>query len=201
MVSKDIFGVVSQHSCTLTDVAHSRILGGIRYFAPTKEAAELEGSKAFAKDFMNRHNIPTARYQNFNDLKAAKNHILEVQYPVLIKASSLATGKVVILPPSNDEALQALEDILVQRKFGAAGSSVVIEEYLKGQEINVLTLSDSNHTWSFPPGQNHKRAYDGDKGLNTGGMGVYAPTPFVTLSIMDEIKEINPTANFRRTPL
>jgi phosphoribosylamine-glycine ligase len=166
------------------------ISGKIPCFAPTKEAAELEGSKTFAKDFMTRHTIPTARYQSFSDLKAAKDHIHQVDYRVVIKASGLAAGKGVIIPSSTDEALEGLEDILEKRKFGDAGSSVVVEEYLEGQEISVLTLSDGSHTWSFPPGQDHKRAYDGDKGLNTGGMGVYAPTPFVTPSVMQEIDRL-----------
>jgi phosphoribosylamine--glycine ligase/phosphoribosylformylglycinamidine cyclo-ligase len=163
-------------------------LARIPCFAPTKEAAELEGSKAFAKDFMRKHDIPTAQYQNFEDFEAAKKHILQVQHPVVIKASGLAAGKGVILPSSKDEAFQAIEDILVRRKFGTAGSAVVVEEYLDGQEISILTLSDGSHTWSFPPGQDHKRIYDGDKGLNTGGMGVYTPTPFVTPEIMEEIQ-------------
>lgn len=165
------------------------MVGGIACFAPTKEAAELEGSKAFAKDFMQRHFIPTARYQNFSDFEAAKKHLLEVQYRVVIKASGLAAGKGVILPLTTDQALQALADIMVHRKFGAAGTSVVIEEYLEGEEISVLTLSDGRHTWSFPPGQDHKRIHDGDRGPNTGGMGVYAPTPFVTPAVMEEIEK------------
>lgn len=161
---------------------------GIPCFAPTKEAAELEGSKTFAKDFMRRHKIPTARYQNFNDLEAASDYVRTINSPIVIKASGLPAGKGVILPSSTEEAVQALEDILVKRKFGDAGSSVVIEEYLDGQEISILTLSDSSTTWSFPPGQDHKRIYDGDRGLNTGGMGIYAPAPFVTPGIMEEIE-------------
>ncbi|KAF2231581.1 phosphoribosylamine-glycine ligase [Viridothelium virens] len=163
---------------------------GIPCFAPTKEAAELEGSKSFAKDFMRRHNIPTARYENFNDLEAAKRHVLQIGYRVVIKASGLAAGKGVILPSSTYEAVKALEDILVNRVFGAAGSSVVVEECLEGQEISIHTLSDGTHTWSFPPGQDHKRVHDGDRGLNTGGMGVYTPTPFVTPPMMQDIETL-----------
>ncbi|KAL9080405.1 MAG: hypothetical protein Q9157_000790 [Trypethelium eluteriae] len=164
--------------------------GGIPCFAPTKEAAELEGSKSFAKDFMRRHNIPTARYENFNDLEAAKRHVLQIGYRVVIKASGLAAGKGVILPSSTYEAVKALEDILGNRVFGAAGSSVVVEECLEGQEISIHTLSDGTHTWSFPPGQDHKRVHDGDRGLNTGGMGVYTPTPFVTPPMMQDIETL-----------
>lgn len=195
MASKDTSETVSPLCRAVVGFGLLSTLAGIPCFAPTKEAAKLEGSKAFAKDFMRRHNIPTAQYQNFENFEAAKKHVLQVRYPVVIKASGLAAGKGVILPSSKDEAFQALEDILVGHKFGTAGSAVVVEEYLDGQEISILTLSDGSYTWSFPPGQDHKRIYDGDRGLNTGGMGVYAPTPFVTPEIMKEIQNsiIRPT--------
>lgn len=138
---------------------------------------------------MRKHNIPTARYQNFNELEATNDYVRTIDCPIVIKASGPAVGKGVILPSSTKDALQALEDILVKRKFGDAGSSVVIEEYGDRQEISILTLSDCYTTWSFPPGQDHKRIYDGDRCLTLGGMGDYAPAPFVTPSIMEEIEK------------
>jgi phosphoribosylamine--glycine ligase/phosphoribosylformylglycinamidine cyclo-ligase len=164
------------------------LLGDIPCFAPSKEAAELEGSKAYAKDFMQRHNIPTAKYQNFDDFDQAKRYVHSLPGPMVIKASGLAAGKGVVLPKSETEAIEALEDIMLHGKFGTAGASVVIEEYLEGNEISILTLSDGISTWSFPAGQDHKRIYDGDQGPNTGGMGVYAPTPFVSTVLMTEIE-------------
>jgi phosphoribosylamine--glycine ligase/phosphoribosylformylglycinamidine cyclo-ligase len=164
------------------------LLGAIPCFAPSKEAAELEGSKAYAKDFMQRHNIPTAKYQNFDDFDQAKRYVHSLPGPMVIKASGLAAGKGVVLPKSETEAIEALEDIMLRGKFGTAGASVVIEEYLEGNEISILTLSDGISTWSFPAGQDHKRIYDGDQGPNTGGMGVYAPTPFVSTDLMTDIE-------------
>ncbi|MCJ1349790.1 hypothetical protein MMC31_008031, partial [Peltigera leucophlebia] len=162
---------------------------GIPCFAPTKEAAELEGSKTFSKDFMRRHGIPTANYQNFSQYQPAKDYIAAISSRLVIKVSGLAAGKGVILPSTKEEAVEALENIMLRGSFGSAGSSIVIEEYLEGDEISVLTFSDGAHTWSFPPGQDHKRIFEGDRGLNTGGMGVYAPTPLVTPEIMTDIEE------------
>ncbi|KAF3057143.1 Bifunctional purine biosynthetic protein ADE1 [Daldinia childiae] len=166
---------------------------GIACFACTKEAAQLEVSKPFAKDFMIRHDIPTAQYQSFTaaGVKAAKDYILKAPYPVVVKAAGLAGGRGSIIPSSKEEALQAVDDILVHQKFGPeAGSSVVIEEYLEGTEVSILTLSDYNgHTWTFPTLQDHKRMHDGDIGPNTGGLGAYGPTPFVTPSLMKEIEK------------
>ncbi|KAI9791104.1 MAG: hypothetical protein M1816_004335 [Peltula sp. TS41687] len=168
---------------------------GIPCFAPTREAAEIEGSKTFAKDFMRRHQIPTAEYENFSDYDLAKNYLATVTHRVVIKVSGLAAGKGVIIPTSTEEAQEALKEIMVGGKFGAAGSSVVIEEYLEGNEISVSTFSDGKTSKTISPAQDHKRIFDGDKGPNTGGMGVYAPVPMATLEVMREIEEriIKPT--------
>lgn len=162
---------------------------GIPCFAPTKEAAELEGSKTFAKDFMQRHSIPTAAYRNFDDVDAAKAYVHQVGHAVVIKASGLAAGKGVVFPRTSDEACAALDDIMVHGRFDAAGSAVVVEEFLQGDEISVLTFSDGVTTRSLPPGQDHKRIFKGNTGPNTGGMGVYAPTPFVSAEDMAEIED------------
>ncbi|KAA1072760.1 hypothetical protein PGT21_010536 [Puccinia graminis f. sp. tritici] len=137
----------------------------------------MEGSKAFSKDFMTKHDIPTARYANFSDFELAKKHLLSIDYKVVIKASGLASGKGVLIPENQQEALEALETIMVKKKFGSSGDEVVIEEYLEGQEISVLALSDGYTVVLFPGAQDHKRIGEGDTGPNTGGMGAYAPTP------------------------
>jgi len=176
-------------SITASSPSDSPPTDNIPCFAPTKEAAELEGSKAFAKDFMRRHGIPTAQYQTFDDVAAAKEYVRCVDHPVVIKASGLAAGKGVVLPQTKDEACEALDDMMVREQFGGAGSSVVVEELLAGQEISVLTLSDGKTTKTLPPGQDHKRVFKGNKGPNTGGMGVFAPTGFVSDAEMEVIED------------
>ncbi|KAJ1921924.1 hypothetical protein H4219_000270 [Mycoemilia scoparia] len=161
---------------------------GVACFGPSKMAARVEGSKAFSKDFMKRHNIPTARYQNFVDYDKAKQHLISIDYDVVIKASGLAAGKGVLIPKSKDEALAALESVMVNKEFGEAGQEVVIEELLVGQEISILSISDGYSIVSFPPAQDHKRAYDNDQGPNTGGMGAYAPAPIATPEILKVIE-------------
>ncbi|KAM0719405.1 hypothetical protein Q7P37_005310 [Cladosporium fusiforme] len=161
----------------------------VKVFGPSKAAAQLEGSKTFSKDFMKRHNIPTARYENFTDYEAARKHLDAVDYRVVIKADGLAAGKGVILPETTAEAQAALKDIMVDNEFGSAGSSVVIEEHLEGDEISILSLSDGKAILSLPPAQDHKRIGEGDTGPNTGGMGTYAPAPVATKAILDEIEE------------
>ncbi|KXH67978.1 phosphoribosylamine-glycine ligase [Colletotrichum salicis] len=164
---------------------------GIRCFAPSKRAAIIEGSKDFAKDFMCRRKIPTATYETFDkvDCDKAKAYVRRLGHRVVIKVDGLAAGKGVILPETTEEAEQALEDIMLKDKFGDAGEMVIVEEYLEGYEISVLTFTDGTSIVSLPPSQDHKRAHDGDKGLNTGGMGVYAPVPSVTEEQMAEIEE------------
>ncbi len=160
---------------------------GIKVFGPSRAAAQIESSKVFSKDFMNRYGIPTARYASFNNLSEALAHLERVDYPVVIKASGLAAGKGVILPETMQEARGALESILAGQVFGAAGSEVVIEERLGGQEVTLLSFSDGVTVKPMLPSQDHKRALDGDLGLNTGGMGAYAPVPTCPPELVSEL--------------
>lgn len=148
----------------------------------------MEGSKTFSKDFMKRHSIPTARYENFYDYDLAKQHLDSIDYRVVIKADGLAAGKGVIIPTSKHEAQTALKEIMLDREFGAAGNSVVVEEYLEGHEISILSFSDGKTVLSLPPAQDHKRIGDHDTGPNTGGMGTYAPTPLASKEVLEEIE-------------
>lgn len=167
----------------------------IKCFGPSKAAAQMEGSKTFSKDFMKRHSIPTARFENFSSHDAASKHLDSIDYRVVIKADGLAAGKGVIIPETKEEGHAALKDIMLDREFGSAGNSVVIEEYLEGDEISILSFSDGKTILSLPAAQDHKRIGDGDTGPNTGGMGTYAPAPVATKSILDEIdaKVLQPT--------
>lgn len=151
---------------------------GLRVFGPSRAAAQIEASKAFAKAFMARHHIPTARYGLFADFAAASAHLQTVDYPVVIKASGLAAGKGVIVPASPEEASAALHHMMVEREFGDAGAEVVIEERLEGEEVSLLAFTDGRTVKPMPPARDHKRLRDGDAGPNTGGMGAYAPVPF-----------------------
>lgn len=159
---------------------------GVRAFGPTQAAAQIEASKAFAKAFMARHNIPTARYQTFTDFYQAVGHLLSVGYPVVIKASGLAAGKGVIVPSCNDDAEAALRHIMLDREFGAAGDEVIIEERLEGEEVSLLAFSDGHTVKVMPAAQDHKRLLDGDAGPNTGGMGAYAPAPIASSTLIEE---------------
>ncbi|KAK1672074.1 phosphoribosylamine-glycine ligase, partial [Colletotrichum godetiae] len=164
---------------------------GIRCFAPSKRAAIIEGSKDFAKYFMCRRRIPTATYKTFGkvDCDKAKSYVRRLGRRVVIKVDGLAAGKGVILPETTEEAERALEAIMLKDKFGDAGEMVIIEDYLEDYEIGVLTFTDGTSILSLPPGQDHKRAHDGDKGLNAGGMGVFSHVPSVTEEQMAEIEE------------
>jgi phosphoribosylamine--glycine ligase/phosphoribosylformylglycinamidine cyclo-ligase len=166
------------------------ILVEIPCFAPSLEAAELEGSKVFAKDFMERNSIPTAKHCSFDKLNDALSYVHRVDHRIVIKADGLAAGKGVILPETKEEATKELHSIMGDGKFSTAGSSVVIEEYMEGDEISILTFSNGKTFYSLPPGQDHKRALEGNKGPNTGGMGVYSPVPFVTQEMLDQIDAI-----------
>ena len=159
---------------------------GIRCFGPRQAAAQIESSKVFAKDFMARHHIPTARYATFNELDDALAHLDRVDYPVVIKASGLAAGKGVVLPETTDEAEHTLRSIMVDKTFGNAGLEVVIEERLSGPEVSLMAFTDGTNIIPMLPAQDHKRLLDGDKGLNTGGMGAYAPAPIFTKELLNE---------------
>ncbi len=160
---------------------------GFAVFGPSRQAAQLETSKAFAKDFMARHNIPSARYAVFQDYDQAKKHLSSVGYPVVLKASGLAAGKGVILPETRDEALDGLKAFMLERKLGAAGDQVVIEERLSGDEVSLLAFSDGTTVAAMPPAQDHKRLLEGDLGPNTGGMGAYAPAPVCPPQMVEQL--------------
>lgn len=147
----------------------------------------MEGSKVFAKDFMVRHKIPTAEFQSFNDYDQAKSYLDSVSHNVVLKASGIAAGKGVIIPSSKDDAYDALKRIMVDKEFQTAGDEVVIEEYLVGEELSILSFCDGYTIRSLPPAQDHKQIFDGDKGPMTGGMGCYAPTKVATPELIDEI--------------
>ena len=160
---------------------------GLRCFGPSKAAAQLEGSKAFAKDFLARHHIPTARYQSFTDPDAAETYIREMGAPVVVKADGLAAGKGVILAQSEEEAIAAARGMLSGADFGAAGHRVVVEEYLVGEEASFIVMTDGEHILPFASSQDHKARDNGDRGPNTGGMGAYSPAPVVTPELHDRI--------------
>lgn len=153
---------------------------GLRVFAPTRAAGEIESSKAFAKDFMRRHNIPTADFGTFTDYDAALTFARALDKPFVIKADGLAAGKGVLLPDTLDEAASILWEIFHGALFGAAGEKVIIEERLTGREVSLLAFSDGETVIPMPPARDHKRIHDGDQGANTGGMGAYAPVPDVS---------------------
>ena len=163
---------------------------GIRCFGPKRSAAQIEASKVFAKDFMARHQIPTARYATFRHLEEAVQYLGSVDHPIVIKASGLAAGKGVILPETIDEAKVTLQSIFVEKAFGEAGDEIVIEERLMGQEVSLMAFTDGTTVVPMLPAQDHKRLLDGDEGPNTGGMGAYAPTPIFTAEMLQEAMEL-----------
>ena len=152
----------------------------LKIFGPTKLAAQLEGSKAYAKDFLARHKIPTAYYAVFDDVELALDHLHEVGAPIVIKADGLAAGKGVVVAMTFDEAEAAIVDMLSGNKLGAAGTRVVIEEFLEGEEASFICMVDGKTALPMATSQDHKRVHDGDTGPNTGGMGAYSPAPVVT---------------------
>ena len=168
---------------------------GLKIFGPTKAAAQLEGSKAFTKDFLERHKIPTAFYGNFTEIEPAIAYIEEKGAPIVIKADGLAAGKGVILAQTNDEAIAAVKDMLAGNKFGDAGARVVIEEFLYGEEASFICIVDGKNILPMASSQDHKARDNGDKGPNTGGMGAYSPAPVVTPEMHDRIMQmvIEPT--------
>ena len=161
---------------------------GIPAFGPRRAAAQIEASKAFAKAFMARHRLPTARFAAFSDFQAASHHLQQINYPVVIKASGLAAGKGVLLPGTPAEAEAALRAALVNGEFGAAGETVIIEERLEGEEVSLLAFCDGVSIKTMPPAQDHKRLLDGDQGPNTGGMGAYAPAPACPPALVEQVR-------------
>ncbi|MGX2971746.1 phosphoribosylamine--glycine ligase [Helicobacter sp. T3_23-1059] len=168
----------------LSDDLRSR---GIKAFGPSKEAAKLEGSKAFMKDFLSEFGIPTARYIQTNEVQKALDFARTLNPPIVIKASGLCAGKGVIIAQSYDEARHTIESMLSGESFGEAGKCVVVEEYLEGYELSVFGICDGEDFILLPPCQDHKQLYDDDKGVNTGGMGAYTPTPLCDENLMQKI--------------
>ena len=162
---------------------------GLRVFGPRKNAAILEGSKAFSKDLMKKYDIPTAGYENFSDPKEALKYLENVKCPVVLKADGLALGKGVLICKDKGEAISGIEELMTKKSFGDAGSTIVIEEFLEGREVSVLSFVDGKHYALMTSAQDHKRAKDGDEGLNTGGMGTFSPSPFYTEEIDKYCKE------------
>ncbi|QDU81140.1 Phosphoribosylamine--glycine ligase [Polystyrenella longa] len=163
---------------------------GVRVFGPSKAAAQLEGSKAFAKKIMRLAKVPTADYQAFDNLDAALTYIEDrTEIKLVVKADGLAAGKGVVVCDTQAEALDAVKSMLSGRQFGAASEKIIIEERLEGQEVSILAIVDGNTIIPLETSQDHKAAYDGDTGPNTGGMGAYSPAPIVTSDMMDEIIE------------
>jgi phosphoribosylamine--glycine ligase len=173
------------------------LVAGLPCFGPTQAAAQLEASKAFAKAFMTRHNIPTGRYAVFTHYEAALAYLRAAADPVVIKASGLAAGKGVMVPDTLAEAESALQEIMLERVFGAAGDEVLIEERLSGPEVSILAFCDGQTVIPMPAAQDHKRIFDGDAGPNTGGMGAYAPAPVLTPTLQNEVMQtiLQPTVD------
>ena len=158
---------------------------GLNIFGPDQDAAQLEGSKAFTKDFLARHKIPTAAYQNFTETAPAKAYVKEMGVPIVVKADGLAAGKGVILAKTEQEAFDAIDDMLAGNAFGEAGHLVVIEEFLSGEEASFIVMVDGKNILPLATSQDHKARDNGDQGPNTGGMGAYSPAPVVTQEIHD----------------
>lgn len=158
---------------------------GLRIFGPTKAAAQIEGSKAFAKEIMDKYNIPTAAYETFTEVDKAKEYIEKLGAPIVVKADGLAAGKGVVVAMTVDEANKAVEDMIGNQLYGESSSRVVIEEYLDGEEFSFMSFVHKGQIHPMVIAQDHKRAYDGDKGPNTGGMGAYSPVPQISSDIVD----------------
>lgn len=163
---------------------------GMACFGPTKQAAQLEGSKSFAKEFMQRHQIPTADYACYTNLEEAIAYLDQIEYPTVIKADGLAAGKGVIVAQSYQQAKEAVEDMLSGNSFGSAGNRVVIEQFLEGEEASFICMVDGNDVLPMASSQDHKAAFDDDQGPNTGGMGAYSPSPLVDDLMHDRIMEM-----------
>lgn len=162
---------------------------GLRVFGPRKNAAILEGSKAFSKDLMKKYNIPTAGYETFNSPEAALEYLKTAEYPTVLKADGLALGKGVLICNTKEEAEEGVKTLMLDKQFGSAGDRIVIEEFMTGREVSVLSFVDGHTIKIMTSAQDHKRAKDGDKGLNTGGMGTFSPSPFYTAEVDEFCKK------------
>ena len=156
---------------------------GLRVFGPNKAAAILEGSKAFSKDLMKKYNIPTAAYENFDNAEAALTYLETAKFPIVLKADGLALGKGVLICNTLEEAKEGVRTIMLDKQFGESGNTMVVEEFMTGREVSVLTFVDGKTIKTMTSAQDHKRAKDGDQGLNTGGMGTFSPSPFYTKEV------------------
>ncbi|WP_419749875.1 phosphoribosylamine--glycine ligase [Terrisporobacter petrolearius] len=161
----------------------------LKVFGPNKNCARLEGSKAFSKDFMIRHNLPTAKYKEYTDLNKAIAEIDEFGYPVVIKADGLAAGKGVVIPENREDAISTLKEMMANHKFGHAGDKIVIEEFLTGVETSILAFVDNNSIVPMVSAKDHKKVFEGETGLNTGGMGTFSPSEIYTDELAQEIQE------------
>lgn len=170
----------------LVDVLNT---AGIKAFGPEKKAAILEGSKAFSKDLMKKYNIPTAKYENFDNSKEAIAFLDKCNFPIVLKADGLALGKGVLICKDYDEAVAGVHEIMDDKKFGTAGNKMVIEEFMTGREVSVLSFTDGKTIKIMTSAQDHKRAMDNDEGLNTGGMGTFSPSPFYTKEVDEFCKK------------
>ncbi|MCK4089129.1 phosphoribosylamine--glycine ligase [Acinetobacter radioresistens] len=178
--------VVGPEAPLVNGVVDACRAAGIKIWGPTQFAAQLEGSKAFAKHFLKRHNIPTAFYDVFTEVDAAKAFVDKNGAPIVIKADGLAAGKGVIVAMTKEEAFAAIDDMLAGNKFGDAGSRVVIEEFLAGEEASFICMIDGDNILPMATSQDHKRIFEGDQGPNTGGMGAYSPAPVVTADVFEK---------------
>lgn len=172
--------VVGPENPLLEGIANGFHEVGLSVFAPSKEAALIEGSKSFAKELMKKYKIPTASYETFTDANKAKAYIIEKGAPIVIKADGLAAGKGVVVAETTEQAFQAIDDMLISKAFSEAGAKVVIEEFLAGNEFSLMAFVHGEHVYPMIPARDHKRAFDHDEGPNTGGMGAYAPVPDIT---------------------
>jgi len=179
--------IVGPEASLVAGVVDAFASKGLKIFGPSKAAAELEGSKVFAKEFMHRRNIPTAVYKIFDTAAPAQDFLQQAQFPLVVKADGIAAGKGVYVCADLTQAKAAIDEIMVQKIFGAAGNRIVIEECLQGPEVSVLAICDGKHFIVIPTAQDHKRIFDDDLGPNTGGMGTFSPSPLVTIEVLDQI--------------
>ena len=186
---KDCFTVVGPEAPLAMGIVDIFNEKGLKIFGPTKDAAQLESSKIWAKKFMKRNNIPTAAFEVFNDVIAAKEYVNETEHNVVVKADGLAAGKGVIVCNNKDEAKDAIDMMLVNKKFGDAGTNIIIEDRIDGVEASYIALSDGKRVIPMATSQDHKRVYDGDNGPNTGGMGAYSPTLAIDEVLSKKIQE------------